>query len=128
RKGQLPSSSRVAVGARTLFEKSFFRAKAGKTLDPVTGTGANNFATTHPVVGRGAQLFFNETFGGNGRTCGTCHRAEDNLTIDPAFIATLPPSDPLFVFEPNPALAKLEDGNLLRSRALIRENLDGFDD
>jgi len=40
----------------------------------------------------------------------------------------LPRSDPLFVAENNPALAKLENSQLLRSRALILENLDGFDD
>ena len=51
------------------------------------------------VIARGRDLFFNETFAGNGRTCGTCHRAEDNLTIDAPFIATLPQSDPLFVAE-----------------------------
>lgn len=123
-----PTSSRVAVGSRTLFEKRFFRERAGKTLDPVTGTLANNIETTDPLVQRGAQLFFNEQFGGNGRTCGTCHRAEDNLTISPAFIATLPQSDALFVAENNPTLAQLEDPALLRSRALIRENVDGFDD
>jgi cytochrome c peroxidase len=128
RKNQLPSASRIAVGARGLFEKRFFREKAGKTLDAVTGTVANDFETTDALVGRGAQLFFNETFGGNGRTCGTCHRAEDNLTIDPAFIATLPQSDPLFVAENNSALAQLEDPTILRTRALIRENVDGFDD
>jgi hypothetical protein len=128
RTNQLPTVSRIAVGARTLFEKRFFRERAGKTLDPVTGTVANNFETTDQLVGRGAQLFFNETFGGNGRTCGTCHRAENNLTIDPPFIATLPQSDPLFVAENNPALAQLEDRTLLRTRALIRENVDGFDD
>src|SRR5690349_13203049 len=49
----------------------------------------------------GADLFFRETFDGNGRTCATCHRVENNYTIDPAFIATLPPSDPLFVAETN---------------------------
>jgi len=128
RKGQLPSASRIAVGARTLFEKRFFRELKGQTLDAVTGTLANNIETTDPLVERGAQVFFNETFGGNGRTCGTCHRAENNLTIDPPFIATLPPSDPLFVATNNPALAQLEDDHLLRTQALIRENLDGFDD
>jgi len=72
-------------------------------------------------------LFFNEQFAGNGRTCGTCHRAENNLTLDPAFIATLPANDPLFVAEFNPTLAQLEDSTVLRTRALNRENLDGFD-
>src|SRR5262245_13781574 len=51
----------------------------------------------------GANLFFRAPFGGNGRTCATCHRVNNNLTIDPTFIATLPKTDPLFVaeFDPN---------------------------
>jgi len=128
RAGKNPTQSRIAVGDRTVLEKRLFRFRQGKSLDPVSGAVANNIETTDPLVARGAQLFFNETFGGNGRTCGTCHRADDSLTIDPAFIAKLPQSDPLFVAENNPALAQLEDSALLRSRALIRENLDGFDD
>ena len=68
---------------------------------------------------RNRRLFTNETFGGNGRTCGTCHPAQNNLTIDPTFIATLPQSDPLFVAENNPALAALEIPALLRGRGLI---------
>ena len=51
------------------------------------------------LIAKGRDLFFNETFAGNGRTCGTCHREERNFTIDPAFIATLPKDDPLFVAE-----------------------------
>jgi hypothetical protein len=128
RAGKTPDQSVIAVGDRTLFEKRLFRFRMGQSLDPVTGAVANNIETTDPLVARGAQLFFNETFGGNGRTCGTCHRAERSLTIDPDFIATLPQSDPLFVAETNPALAKLENPQLLRSRSLILENLDGFDD
>ena len=31
------------------------------------------------LIAKGREIFFNETFAGNGRTCGTCHRAEDNL-------------------------------------------------
>ena len=81
------------------------------------------------LVARGRDLFFNETFGGNGRTCGTCHPADNNLTIDPAFIAKLPPTDPLFVAEFVPALKTgFESPRLMREFALIRENLDGFDD
>ncbi|HWZ90101.1 MAG TPA: hypothetical protein VNW92_14660 [Polyangiaceae bacterium] len=128
RKGQLPTVSRIATGERTLLEKRFFREAAGQAMDPVTGTRANFVETTDPLVQRGAQLFFAETFGGNGRTCGTCHRLNDNLTIDANFIATLPASDPLFVSETNPALAQLEDAHVLRSRALILENTDGFSD
>ena len=81
------------------------------------------------LVEKGRQLFFNETFGGNGRTCGTCHPATNNFTLDPAFIARLPKSDPLFVAEFLPALANnFESPALMREFALIRENLDGFDD
>ena len=40
------------------------------------------------LVARGERIFFEETFEGNGRTCGTCHRAEDNFGLTPAFIAT----------------------------------------
>src|ERR1051326_1938116 len=79
------------------------------------------------IIERGRDIFFKETFNGNGRTCGTCHRAEDNFTIDPAFIATLPNDDPLFVAEFNPALSKnFENPRLLRAFGLITENLNGF--
>ena len=78
------------------------------------------------LIARGADIFFNEKFEGNGRTCGTCHPAENNFTLDPAFIATLPPDDALFVAEFNPALAQLENPVLMRQFGLIRENLDGF--
>jgi hypothetical protein len=128
RAGKKPTQSVIAVGDRTLFEKRLMRFRQNRGMDPVTGTLAQNIETTDPLVARGAQLFFNETFGGNGRTCGTCHRAENNLTIDPKFIKTLPKTDPLFVAETNPALAKLEDPVLLRTRGLISENLDGFDE
>ncbi len=81
------------------------------------------------LVAKGRRLFFNETFNGNGRTCGTCHPADNNLTLDPAFIARLPKTDPLFVAEFNPDLAKnFENSRLMREFALIMENLDGFDD
>jgi len=79
------------------------------------------------LIALGADAFFNERFDGNGRTCGTCHRAENNFTLDPAFIAQLPPDDALFVAETNPALATLENSQMLRGFALILENVDGFD-
>ena len=74
----------------------------------------------------GEQLFFGETFNGNGRTGGTCHRAENNFTIDPAFIATLPHDDALFVAEFNTELAGLEDTTALRQFGLIRANEGGL--
>jgi mono/diheme cytochrome c family protein len=81
------------------------------------------------LIERGRELFFNETFNGNGRTCGTCHREENNFTIDPAFISRLPRNDALFVAEFTPALKEnFENPRLMREFGLILENLDGFDD
>jgi hypothetical protein len=79
------------------------------------------------IIEFGRRLFFEETFDGNGRTCGTCHPATNNFTIDPAFIRKLPRRDPLFVAEFNPRLKGLENPKLMRRFGLILENLDGFD-
>lgn len=73
----------------------------------------------------GAELFFREPFGGNGRTCATCHPAAHNFTVDPLFIASLPPADPLFIAENNAVLSQLEMPALMRQFGLILENLDG---
>lgn len=81
------------------------------------------------LIARGDALFFKETFGGNGRTCGSCHPRENNFALDPTFIATLPPDDPLFVAEFNADLQRnFENPRLMREFGLIQENLDGFDD
>jgi hypothetical protein len=74
----------------------------------------------------GADLFLRETFNGNGRSCATCHPVTRNFTIDPAFIAQLPSSDPLFIAETDPALAQLEIPRVMRQFGLILENVDGF--
>jgi len=75
----------------------------------------------------GADLFFRDSFGGNGRTCATCHPVAHNLTIDPQFIATLPPTDPLFVAEFNDDLKDLEKPRVMHRFGLILENVDGFE-
>lgn len=101
-------------------------SNSGSGQDPIDGT-LRPHARRVGIIARGEAIFFNETFGGNGRTCGSCHPAENNFTLDPVFIATLPPDDPLFVAERNPALAALENPRLLREFGLILENVDGFD-
>ena len=78
-------------------------------------------------IAEGRRIFVNETFNGNGRTCSTCHRLDNNHTIDPKYIANLPLSDPLFVAETNPALATLENPKLMRQLGLVLANIDGFD-
>ncbi|MCK5355270.1 MAG: hypothetical protein KAJ63_09140, partial [Methyloprofundus sp.] len=81
----------------------------------------------NPLVAKGRELFINETFAGNGRTCSTCHRLDNNHTIDPKYIAQLPNDDPLFIAETNPELTALERPKLLRQFGLILANIDGFD-
>ncbi|MCH8073973.1 MAG: hypothetical protein IIA09_18735, partial [Proteobacteria bacterium] len=81
------------------------------------------------LVEQGEQIFLNEEFAGNGRTCGSCHRPTDNFGLTPAFVATLPDDDALFVAEFNPDLdSNFENPVLMREFALILENQDGFDD
>ncbi|MBL8149172.1 MAG: hypothetical protein JNN15_04515, partial [Blastocatellia bacterium] len=81
------------------------------------------------LISSGRDIFNNEKFNGNGRTCATCHPESNNFTIDPAFIAALPPNNPLFVAEFNPNLSQnFEKPQLMRQFGLILENVDGFDD
>ena len=79
------------------------------------------------LIERGRLLFLYEAFGGNGRTCATCHRPDNNYTIDPTYISRLPPADPLFVSEWDPGLAGLERPHLLRQVGLVAVHSDGYD-
>jgi hypothetical protein len=117
---RLPAKPKVALKGMVCFLAlaMFAACKSKPQPDPKTD-----------LIARGEAIFFNETFRGNGRTCGTCHREESNFAIDPAFIATLPADDPLFVAEFNPALKKnFENPRLMREFGLILENMDGFED
>jgi hypothetical protein len=78
----------------------------------------------------GADIFFNETFDGNGRTCGSCHPANNNTTLDVPFVQELHainPDDPLFINENDPNLAQLETMDLVLEAAIL-ENVDEFSD
>jgi hypothetical protein len=99
------------------------RRSAACKADPRVLLGLVSFETCV-----GADIFFRETFGGNGRTCESCHPVAHNFTLDEDFIAKLPPSDPLFVAETNPALGGLEKPDLMRRFGLITVNADGFED
>jgi cytochrome c peroxidase len=121
---QTPLSSFILTGAAAIFDRLLHRQVHFDPTNP--STRRLNFAQ---LIAQGRRLFVNETFNGNGRACGTCHRENHNFTIDAPFIATLPPTDPLFVAENNPALAAdFEKPNLMRTLGLIIENVDGFED
>jgi len=146
RAGGRPEEAGVLFGSPDLFQRLYTGQRrslaglSGRGMSPgvmaggpaLLGPGvafATPFDSLDPLVAEGADLFQNATFGGNGRTCATCHPARNNFTIDPKFIATLPQSDPLFVFENNPDLAQsFENGTLLRQLGLVTENPEGFDD
>lgn len=121
--GATPLSGYALTGSATIFDRLLHR-QAG--FDPTAAsTRALNFAR---LVAQGRQTFVKEKFDGNGRACGTCHVESNNFTIDPAFIATLPKTDPLFVAENNSSLASdFEKPDLMRNFGLILENVDGFD-
>jgi cytochrome c peroxidase len=139
RAGARPETGGVLFGSPDLFQRLYTKAQAKPALrashtpmlaslfGPRVAT-ATAFDSTDALVAQGFQLFFNEKFGGNGRTCGTCHPSDNNFTIDPNYIATQPPDDPLFVAETNPALAQnFENPTLMRALGLVVENPDGFD-
>lgn len=52
-------------------------------------------------ITQGRNLFFKETFNGNGRTCLTCHKEEIKFGLTPDVVAALPSTDPLFRNEQN---------------------------
>ena len=154
--GKTPIEDRTLIGTTSLFHRVYRSKQQGqfgvladadpvapapddrglfrKIVDAISPTAS---AQIGPIpnpntpllqsITRGRQSFFNETFNGNGRTCGTCHRENGNLTIDAEFIDDLPPNDPIFVAEFVPALANnFENPVLMRKLGLIVENPDGF--
>ena len=81
------------------------------------------------LINDGRRIFFEETFDGNGRTCGSCHIEDHNFTIDPKFIATLPSDDLLFLAEHGGGLSEnFEKPALMRKAGLILANTNGFSD
>ena len=155
--GKTPIEDRTLIGTTSLFQRMYRSKQQGQfgvlpdrdpipsepdkrgffqqVVDTISPTASAQMGPipnpTTPLqqsITRGRLSFFNETFNGNGRTCGTCHRENGNLTIDAEFIDDLPPNDPLFVAEFVPALANnFENPVLMRKLGLILENPDGFD-
>jgi hypothetical protein len=156
-KDALPHDQGLMHGAPTLFQRLYSleerlaleaEQKSQRALSlAAVSLQSGGVPTGFPAVftdlaTEGENLFFNETFKGNGRTCGTCHFAVANFTIDTDLISTLPPKDPLFVAEFLPPLMfgniqnvdpmgnprRFENPDLMRAFGLITENLDGFGD
>src|SRR3989454_12667340 len=148
RSGEAPGAAGLLFGSPTLFERLYYSDQRGQlaaSVEAPTGLLSAPFSVLIPspayaggtagvtdleaLIAKGRDIFFNETFDGNGRTCGSCHPEQNNFTLDPRFIATLPVNDPLFVAEFNDALSKnFENPDLMRQFGLILENVDGFED
>lgn len=139
--GASPEERGVLYGSLRLYQRLYTRARMGRLddgdepnalasfLGSSTAYADDVFPTTDALVAEGADLFLEEDFDGNGRTCGSCHPAENNFTIDPEFIATLKDNDPLFVAEFVPALSEnFEKPALMRALGLILENTNGMGD
>jgi hypothetical protein len=146
RAGKTPADGGILFGSRSVLERLYTKARIEeerrqRQASPFASllsafeprpAHANQILVSHGLVSQlvddGAELFFRGTFNGNGRTCGTCHPQENNQTIDEAFIASLPASDPLFIAE-KPAsqggVPGLERPVLMRNFGLILENVDG---
>lgn len=152
RAGQTPAESRVLLGGRPYFERLYTstrqateRAQKSSGLSWLWGAGSflgpraaeansTQILISHGLVGlavgNGADLFFRGTFSGNGRTCATCHRVDNNQGLDLDFIGTLPANDKLFVAEfpvSQGGVPGLERPLLMRNHALILENVDGLE-
>jgi len=153
RSGLTPAESRLLVGTRPFFERLYTRTRLGvetaRERDARLFGPASLLAWLSPraaeadstgilvahglvsqAVGNGADLFFRGTFGGNGRTCSTCHRAANNLGLDLNFISTLPADDKLFIAEFPPeagGVPGLERPALMHGHGQILMNVDGFE-
>ncbi len=146
-KGTQPGEGGILYGSTSLFQRIFYypettpapwrEAEPGKSFVNLLPASVHAQGITPPgfpnaaLINEGRDLFFNETFNGNGRTCGTCHPEESNFTIEPTFIATLDDDDPLFLAErpdPNPLKENFEKPELMRKVGLILENTNGFGD
>lgn len=153
--GETPAESTILLGTRPYFERLYTttrvaaeraRERAGLSglvrpsgllsmFSPrVAEANSTQILIAHGLVGQavgqGADLFFRGTFGGNGRTCGTCHRVTNNQGLDLDFISTLPANDPLFIAElpaSQGGVPGLERPALMRGHALILENVDGLE-
>lgn len=146
-----PGKDGVLFGTTSLFQKIFHYPRESEPTQQVsvtpsqglslintaeaTGITPRGFANSR-LLNKGRELFFEESFNGNGRTCATCHRENDNLALSLKTIAALPDDDPLFIVEQEyrqdgslNALFndfRMEKPALMRKVGLIFENTNGF--
>ncbi len=110
---------------RSAFALTLMAALAAVPTAPAQ-QGSRPLPPRPQLVELGRTLFFQETFGGNGRTCATCHDPAQEFTLSPAAVQAqfaADPAGPLF------RALDSDDGDgvdftTLLSRALFRLPLD----
>lgn len=148
-----PGKDGVLFGTTSLFQKVYHYPDRNNPWEPSDGGSFELVSSAiasgitpdgffpdfdSDLLNEGRRLFFDETFEGNGRSCGTCHLENDNLALSLESIAALPAHDPLFIVEQEYRLDgslnalfnefRMEQPALMRKVGLIVENLDGFRD
>lgn len=78
------------------------------------------------LIGEGFRVFTEETFGGNGRTCATCHLPDQNYNISPADLPHLSKKQRDLVFASN--TPGLENAELVRKLTLFNIGPGNADD
>jgi cytochrome c553 len=143
--GRNPVDGGLLFGTRPAFERQYTRVRLAAESEesgiepPAVGVLKTHSSPAAVLVAaglvaaetaQGGDLFFRGTFSGNGRTCATCHRADNNQGLDLDFIGTLPANDKLFIAElpvSSGGVPGLERPLLMRGHALILENVDGLE-
>jgi cytochrome c peroxidase len=98
--------------------------KASNTLTIPDATGQSSTSSSTAIDFSSGNDFFHN-FGTNGRTCGTCHKADQGWSFTPAGASALPASDPLFLFDGSNCLApgQANPNPSANSTALLRNGL-----
>ena len=90
----------MVLGADILTMVALGNAVVGgqQSMTSVGKTGGEHTVASTNQGREGRRLFRKETFGGNGRTCETCHSPSTG-TLSPDDVQKRPPGDPLFLHD-----------------------------
>jgi hypothetical protein len=126
---QLESTGRLTTDSGTLLKStrafSFFVALIIWMLS--TGSAYSISVVDAYLIQKGFQVFNTQTFGGNGRTCETCHLPQSDFTISPSDLPTLNAHQQQLVFGVgirggNAGQAALENPQIVRDLLLFNIN------
>lgn len=107
----LPITNTVSL-RRTVYTERNADFEITRVPTPLNTAGDTFVVPVATTVAQGETLFNNETFGGNGRTCASCHVAVDGLRLSPndvqtrfeALVSRPSSYDPLFIGETAPSV------------------------